>query len=146
MADKQTDKTKVLQAAAQEAAPIVDKVKEQGQQYAGQAAALIGTRVKDAATQQKDALATGITDVANILKQNTDSLKDQGVAAFAAPYLDMAASKLNEVGSGIHEKSMEEVIKDTEQFARTQPTVFLAVAALLGFAAARFLKSSGAPT
>ena len=139
------DKANALQAVAQEAGPIVDQVKEQGQHYAGQAAALISTRVKDAATQQKDALATGITDVANILKQNTDSLKDQGVAVFAAPYLDMAASKLAEVGSGIQGKNMDEVIQDTEQFARTQPTVFLAVAALLGFAAARFLKSSGAP-
>lgn len=139
------DKAKALQAVAQEAGPIVDQVKEQGQHYAGQAAALISTRVKDAATQQKDALATGITDVAQILKQNTDSLKDEGVATFAAPYLAMAATKLNEVGSGIQNKSMEEVIQDTEQFARTQPTVFLAVTALLGFAAARFLKSSGAP-
>ncbi len=139
------DKTKVLQAAAQEAAPIVDQVKEQGQQYAGQAAALISTRVKDAATLQKDALATGITDIAQILKQNGDSFKDQGVGVFAAPYLDMAASKLSEVGSGIQDKSMEEVLQDTEQFARTQPVVFLSVAALLGFLAARFLKSSGAP-
>jgi len=139
------DKANALQAVAQEAGPIVDQVKEQGQHYAGQAVALISTRVKDAATQQKDALATGITDVAQILKQNTDSLKDEGVAVFAAPYLEMASTKLNEVGSGIQGKSMEEVIQDTEQFARTQPTVFLAVAALLGFAAARFLKSSGEP-
>jgi len=139
------DKANALQAVAQEAGPIVDQVKEQGQHYAGQAVALISTRVKDAATQQKDALATGITDVAQILKQNTDSLKDEGVAVFAAPYLEMASTKLNEVGSGIQDKSMEEVIQDTEQFARTQPTVFLAVAALLGFAAARFLKSSGVP-
>lgn len=141
MADKQN----VLQSAAQEAGPIVDQVKEQGQQYAGQAAALIGTRVKDAATQQKDALATGITDIAQILKQNGDSFKDQGIGVFAAPYIDMAVGKLNEVGSTIQGKSMDEVITDSEQFARTQPTVFLAVAALLGFAAARFLKSSGAP-
>ncbi len=141
MADKQN----VLKSAAQEAGPIVDQVKEQGQQYAGQAAALIGTRVKDAATQQKDALATGITDIAQILKQNGDSFKDQGIGVFAAPYIDMAVGKLNEVGSTIQGKSMDEVITDSEQFARTQPTVFLAVAALLGFAAARFLKSSGAP-
>ena len=141
MADKQN----VLQSAAQDAAPIVDQVKEQGQQYAGQAVALVSTRVRDAATQQKDALATGITDIAQILQKNGDAFKDQGVGVFAAPYIDMAVSKLNEVGSTIQGKDMDEVIQDTEQFARTQPAVFLGVAALLGFAAARFLKSSGTP-
>ncbi len=141
MADKQIDTQKALDTVTQGAEQAV----QQGQQYAGQAMGLISTRVKDAATQQKDALATGITDIAQILKQNTDSFKEQGIGIFAAPYLDMAVSKLNDVGSGIQDKSMDEVIQDTEQFARTQPVVFLAVAALLGFLAARFLKSSGAP-
>lgn len=141
MADKQN----VLQSAAQDAAPIVDQVKEQGQQYAGQAVALVSTRVKDAATQQKDALATGITDIAQILQKNGDAFKDQNVGVFAAPYIDMAAGKLAEVGETIKGKDMDQVIQDTEQFARTQPVAFLSLAALIGFLAARFLKSSGAP-
>ena len=141
MADKQT----TLQTVAQDAGPLVDKVKDQSQQYAGQAASLIGTRVKDAATQQKDALATGITDIAQILQKNGDAFKDQGIGTFAAPYIDMAVNKLNEVGSTIQGKDMAEVIQDTEQFARAQPVAFLSVAALLGFLAARFLKSSSAP-
>ena len=140
MADKQIDTQKALDTVTQGAEQAV----QQGQQYAGQAAALIGTRVKDAATQQKDALATGITDVAQILQQNTDSFKDQGIGIFAAPYLDMAVSKLNEVGSTIQGKDMDEVIQDAEQFARAQPVAFLSLAALIGFLAARFLKSSGA--
>ena len=117
---------------------------QQGQQYAGQAAGLIGARVKGAATQQKDALATGISDVAQILKQNGDSFRQQNIGAFAAPYIDQAATKLEEVGTTIKGKDMDEVLRDAEQFARVQPTVFLGAAALIGFFAARFLKSSGA--
>ncbi len=117
---------------------------QQGQQYAGQAVDMVGSRVKTVLTQQKDALATGITDAAQILKKNGDSFRSQGVGAFAAPYLDQAADKLTEVGTTIKGKDADEVIRDAESFGRTQPAYFLGIAALLGFAAARFLKSTSA--
>ena len=134
-------------------APLADQVKDQvkqqtqqavqqGQQYAGQAVNLISTRVKAALTQQKDSLATGITDVAQILKKNGDSLTGQGVGIFAAPYVDMAVQKITEVGTTIQAKDIDEVIQDTENFGRAQPALFLGAATLIGFAAARFLKSS----
>ena len=117
---------------------------QQGQEYAGQAVGVVGTRVKTALAQQKDALATGITDAAQILKQNGDSFRTQGVGAFAAPYIDQAAAKLTEVGATIQGKDVDEVLRDTENFGRAQPAYFLGIAALLGFAAARFLKSTSA--
>ncbi len=130
--------------------PLTDQVKgsaqqavQQGQQYAGQAVGLLGTRLKSALTQQKDNLATGITDVAQILKQNSESLTGQGVGIFAVPYVNQAADKLAEVGTTIQGKGIEEVIQDTENFGRNQPVLFLGAATLIGFAAARFLKSSG---
>ena len=116
---------------------------QQGQEYAGQAVSVVGTRVKTALTQQKDALATGITDAAQILKQNGDSFRTQGIGVFAAPYIDQAAAKLTEVGTAIQGKDIDEVLRDTENFGRSQPAYFLGIAALLGFAAARFLKSTG---
>jgi len=131
-------------------APLADQVKEQaqqavqqGQQYAGQVVGLLGTRLKSALTQQKDNLATGITDVAQILKQNSESLTGQGIGVFAVPYVNQAADKLTEVGTTIQGKGIEEVIQDTENFGRNQPAIFLGAATLIGFAAARFLKSSG---
>ena len=131
-------------------APLTDQVKQQtqqvvqqGQQYAGQAVDLVSTRVKSALTQQKDHLATGITDVAQILKQNSESLTGQGIGVFAAPYVDQAVQKLTEVGTTIQGKNIDEVIQDTENFGRAQPALFLGAATLIGFAAARFLKSSG---
>lgn len=117
---------------------------QQGQQYAGQAVDLVGSRVKTALTQQKDALAVGITDAATALKQNSDSFRSQGIAALASPYLDQAAAKLTEVGTMIQAKDMDQIVRDTETFGRTQPAYFLGAAALLGFAAARFLKSTSA--
>lgn len=46
-------------------------------------------------------------------------------------------------GTNIQQKDIDEVIRETEDFARVQPAIFLGGAALLGFVAARFLKSSG---
>lgn len=130
---------------------ITDQIKEQtqqavqqGQQYAGQAADLVGSRVKSALTQQKDALAAGITETAQILKQNGDSFRSQGIGAFAGPYIDRAVAKLTEVGTTIQGKDVDEIVHDTENFARIQPVYFLGAAAAIGFVAARFVKSSSA--
>lgn len=137
------------------AAPLADQVKDQvkqqtqqavqqGQQYAGQAVGLVSTRLKTALTQQKDALATEISGAAEILKKNGDEFRTQGIGVFAGPYIDQAAQKLTEVGTTIQGKDIDEVIRDTENFARIQPALFLSAAALIGFAAARFLKSTAA--
>ena len=83
-----------------------------------------------ALTQQKDSLATGITDIAQIVKQNGASCCDQGIGVFAAPYIDQAVQKLSDVGTTIQQKSIDEVIRDTENFARVQPALFLGAAAL----------------
>lgn len=130
---------------------VADQVKEQtqqavqqGQQYAGQAVGLVSSKLKATLAEQKDSLATSITDAAKMLKDNRDAFGSQGVGVLAAPYLDQAADKITEVGTTIQQKSIDEVIQDTENFGRTQPAYFLAAAAVIGFAAARFLKSSGA--
>ncbi len=65
------------------AAPFTDQVKDQvkqqtqqavqqGQQYAGQAVEMVRTRVKSQLSDQKDHLAGGITDLAQVLQQSGD--------------------------------------------------------------------------
>lgn len=144
MADNQNGaKTPITEQLTGQIKEQTQQVMEQGQQYAGQAADLAGSKLKAALAQQKDALATGITDAAQILKQNGDSFRSQGIGVFAGPYIDQAVQTLNEVGTTIQSKDMDEVIRDTEGFARVQPAYFLGAATLIGFVAARFLKSSG---
>jgi ElaB/YqjD/DUF883 family membrane-anchored ribosome-binding protein len=151
-----TEDTTQNQNTAQNGAevPLVDQVKDQVkqqtqqavqhcQEYAGQAVNIVSIRLKSSLAQQKDHLATGITDVAQILKKNGDSFRSQGIGVFAGPYIDQAVTKLSEVGTTIQNKDIDEVIRDTENFARLQPAAFVGVATLLGFVAARFLRSSG---
>ena len=132
-------------------APLADQVKEQtqqavqqGQQYAGQAVDLVSTKLKATLGEQKDSLASSLANTAQMLKQNSGTLGNQGLGALVVPYINQAADKLSEVGTTIQQKSVDEVIQDTENFGRSQPAYFLAAAAVIGFAAARFLKSSGA--
>ena len=119
------------------------QVVQQGQQYAGQAVDLLSTRVKTALSQQKDHLATGVIDVAQIVKQGGDDLRGKGLGSLASPYIDQAAQKLTDFGTTAQQKDIDEVIRDTEDFARLQPAAFVGIAVLVGFVAARFLKSSG---
>ena len=135
-------------------APFTEQVKEQvkqgaqqavqqGQQAAGQAVSLAQNHLKTQLSQQKDHLATGVSGLADVLKQNSDQLRGQGFASLVTPYVDQAAQKLNEFGGDLQQKDMDQVIRDTEDFARVQPALFLGAAAAIGFFAARFLKSSG---
>lgn len=121
------------------------QVVQQGQQYAGQAVDLLSTRVKTALSQQKDHLATGVIDVAQIVKQSGDDLRGKGLGSLASPYIDQAAQKLADFGTTAQQKDIDEVIRDTENFARLKPAAFVGIATLVGFVAARFLKSSGQP-
>lgn len=129
---------------------LTDQVKEQaqqavqqGQQYAGQAVDVLRTQIKSQLTHQKDALGVGATEVAQIVKKSADDLRGKGLGAFVSPYIEQAAQKLTEFGTTAQQKDIDEVIRDTESFARTQPAVYLSIATLVGFVAARFLKSSG---
>ena len=147
MAD--TQQTNPTGAEAPFADHVKDQVKQQtqqvvqqGQQYAGQAVDLLSTRVKTALSQQKDHLATGVTDVAQIVKQSADDLRGKGLGSLASPYMEQAAQKLTDFGTTTQQKDIDEVIRDTEAFARVQPALFLGAATLIGFVAARFLKSS----
>ena len=136
-------------------APFTEQVKEQvkqgaqqavqqGQQAAGQAVTLAQNHLKSQLSTQKDHLATGVTGLADVLKQNSDQLRGQGIAGLVTPYVDQASQKLADFGSDLQQKDVDQVIRDTEDFARVQPALFLGAAALLGFFAARFLKSSSA--
>ena len=122
------------------------QVVQQGQQYVGQAVGILSTRFKIALSQQKDSLATGVTDVAKIVKQSADDLRGKGLGSLASPYIDQAAQKLTDFGTAAQQKDIDEVIRDTEDFARLRPVAFVGIATLVGFVAARFVKSSGQPT
>ena len=49
---------------------------------------------------------------------------------------------LRSVSDSLRGKDLDQIVQDAESFARRQPALFLGAAALAGFLAVRFLKSS----
>jgi ElaB/YqjD/DUF883 family membrane-anchored ribosome-binding protein len=104
----------------------LDQVREQGKhQIAG----------------QKDQVAGTIGDVAHAMRQTGQQLR-QGNQDAVAQFMDQAANQLEDFSQSLRHKSVDELVREAEGFARRQPALFLGGAFMLGLFAARFLKSS----
>ena len=119
-------------------APITEQIKQQTQQTVN----LLRDQLKQQLSQRKDQVAVAVTDVGQWLKQSGAQLQSQGYGLVATPYLESAATRVTEFGQQIQERDIEEIVSQTEVFARVQPVIFLTSAAVVGFVAARFLRSS----
>lgn len=131
--------------------PLADQAKQQAQQAVqqGQRAAshvwdLARGQFRAQLSGQKERAATGLNDIAQLIRQSGSQLAQQGHPG-SSHYADQIADKLSQAAGSVHEKEVEELLADTENFARARPAVFLSIAAALGFLLARFLKSSGSP-
>lgn len=60
----------------------------------------------------------------------------------ATKLVEQANNGLKRLSDKLRGKSLDELLRDAQSFAREQPVVFLGAAAVAGFLAARFLKSS----
>jgi hypothetical protein len=92
------------------------------------------------AEEQKSAAAEQVEDVARVL--DTAAEQVERVLPQAAPYIREAASGVHRVSSAVRDQSIDDVIDMVMTFARTRPVTFLAGSVTVGFAIARFLKSS----
>lgn len=93
---------------------------------------------------QRERAATGLGSMVDALRESGRQL--EGQSSTMASYVNGAASQLEQFSGGIRDRDVSQMVRDVEQFARKQPTLFLGGAFVLGIAAARFLKSSSAET
>lgn len=121
-----------VQSAAREA---VDEARTRAGEFAREARDQAHTRANDA----KDYAAGEAGKVASALRKASDDLSDGSMQerAFGA-----MARSIADAADGMRNKDVSEIGDDLNYFARRNPAAFLGGAALLGFAAARFLKSS----
>lgn len=56
--------------------------------------------------------------------------------------VEQANDGLRRMTDSVRGKNLDEIMRDAETFARQRPAVFLGAAAIAGFLAVRFLKSS----
>jgi hypothetical protein len=90
---------------------------------------------------QKEMAAQELQGVAKALRSTSDQLRQQDQGMFAR-YGNQAADQIERASTYLEQHDLEELLDETEDFARRQPELFIGGAFTLGLLAARFLKSS----
>ena len=130
---------------------MVEQVKQAGTQAVEQVqkklADVVGEvqeKVTGRVSEKIEQAAQSLTDVVQATRSVGQQLryKDQQAVAQLA---DQAASQVERVASYLQGKDLEQLMSESERFARRQPVVFLSGAFVLGLLAARFIKSSSNP-
>jgi hypothetical protein len=109
-----------------EAAGVAQDVKRQGhEQFEAR---------KQTAADQTEKLAGVVDRVSEELKdQNQESLAD---------YAGQLAGSMKNFAESLRQRNLDELFKDTQQLARSNPTLFLMGSVAAGIALSRFLKAS----
>jgi hypothetical protein len=113
---------------------------------AGQAFGAATKRATEVLDEQKGTVASGLTTVADSIKQVGENLnttpESNPIAEKAAQYSNSLAQQIENLSGYFERKDVREMVRDVEGFARRYPAYFIGGAVALGFLAARFLKSS----
>lgn len=113
-------------------------VKDAAQNAAEAAQAEVTART----TRAKDGVASEINDTASALRRAADDVRDGSPQGTVFSYL---ADNLAEVADSVKGQDVSDMVGTCNDFARRNPLAFLGGAALLGFAATRFMKASDRP-
>lgn len=97
-------------------------------------------KAKGLAEEQKQALVNQLDGVSTSLDKVAGELEGKGESS--AHYVRMVADGASRLTSTVRDNSVDDILAIAEEFGRKQPAAFMGVAALLGFAASRFVGAS----
>jgi len=98
-----------------------------------QRARKIAERQKDAGADQIDGVARAVHGAAHEIERELPQ---------AAGFVEDAAARLEGLAASMRQRSIDELLRGLNNFARAQPAALFGGAVLAGFALSRFLKSS----
>jgi hypothetical protein len=132
-----TAQTDTSAPGADQGAPILQQTRQKAGQMVDQARG----QVMEQIDSQKAKAAGGLSTVAQALRQTGEQLQGQDQGAFGQA-AQRAADAVERFSGYIEQRDARQLINEVEQFARSQPAIFLGSAFALGLLAARFFKSS----
>jgi ElaB/YqjD/DUF883 family membrane-anchored ribosome-binding protein len=97
-------------------------------------------KLKNTVSERKGAGADYVGSLADTIRRAAREFDTD--LPIAGSYMRKAASQVESVSDSIRTGEYNDVVRSAQDFARRQPTAFLGLAALAGFAVVRFLKSS----
>ena len=115
---------------------------DEAQDKLGQAADKAKQQVTRRLSGQIDVASEGLGSVAEAVLAVGRQLREQDKGQLAG-YADRTAEQVQSLAGYLRGKDLDDIVEDTEDFARRQPAVFLGGALALGLLASRFLKSTG---
>lgn len=99
-----------------------------------------GDKLMDQAEQQKRAGTEYMAGIAGAVRRAAGEFEEQSPQA--AEYIRYAADQVDTLSDALRRRDIGQMMSDVQSFARRQPTAFLGVTFLAGFAAMRFLRST----
>jgi len=114
---------------------------QQTQEKAGDLVDQAQDQVKTGLTTGKERAAGSLGAIAQALRQTGQQFHQQHQDAIGG-FADSAAGQVDRIAGYLHNRDIDQLARETENLARSQPALFMGGALALGFVAARFLKSS----
>jgi hypothetical protein len=111
---------------------------------AREVAANAGEKIKTALADKKGLAADYLTHIAGTLRRASHEF--DGQMPPAGQYIRRAAGQVDRFSETLRTRDAAELVKEVQDFARSQPVAVLGMAVLAGFAAVRVLKSTPAPS
>ena len=100
--------------------------------------------VRDVAVEKADAARETLSDAGERLTATLNSASaDSDADAVESRMLSSVAQGLTTASDALRQRSVTDLASDVKSLARRHPGAFMVAAAVAGFAAARFLRSSG---
>lgn len=128
----------LAQDAKEQVKGLASDAKEQAKDVANQARDHVQTLVG----QQKDQAADRLHSLADALREAGRKLNEGQQAGDFGQYADRAARQVEKLSSYLRDSELRDFVRDTENFARRRPEVFLGGTLIAGLMLARFLKAS----
>ena len=100
-------------------------------------------QARELAQNQKNVVAGHLQGLADAIEASAKDVSTQ--SPNTAEFLRAAASSMKSASGSLHNNHIDDIARSLDQFARDRPGALFAGAAILGFAATRFFKSSNAP-
>jgi hypothetical protein len=130
---------------AEQAQQTAGQVAEQAQQTASQMAEQARQQAASKADSQKERAVDALGTFAQAVRQTGRDLRQQDQTMFA-DYAEQAAQKVEHAADFLRTRDTSQLLDETQRFARRNPALFLGASFAIGLLAARFFKSSAAPS
>jgi Sec-independent protein translocase protein TatA len=141
--DLASDAGAIMDEAKSAAGKVVDEAKEQVENLTDRAKSELSEateKAKSLASDQKEVLAEQVGGVAEAMGRTAADLERGG--GQGAHYARMIADNAEKLSATIRDNDVDQLLGMAQDFGRRQPALFVGAAALLGFAASRFVLAS----